>query len=1228
MTKSPVVLDAKETLALDLSGVKLIEASAGTGKTYAIANLYLRFVLKGRQVSEILVVTFTNAATEELRGRIRQRLYEVLSLLERIFFAGTEGGTGETSASATVGKEIANSKDAFLRLLLEDLQSDPTAQASARDRLKLAVRTMDEAAIYTIHGFCQRALGDHAFHSGQAFQLEIATDDAQLWQQALKDWWRRDSYELSHDDNELFMLSLGSLPEFTRRQVLLRNAGAQKILPETKQSLKELYAVWRTALLTSQKIAVEWTNRREELQQILLTSKALSRTAKNGYKIEDLENTFSRLDAYFATGMDGFSVDLLFLSAAHLEASSTEKKRGTDPLLEDGFFISCGHLLDEFYDVTSQFSIRALHEATEYAAKQVEEIKQRSRSMSFSDQLTRMYTALEKPQGGTLAQNLCKAFPVAMIDEFQDTDAIQYGIFQKLYFRKNQPVAGTSLIMIGDPKQAIYSFRGGDIFTYIKARRDAAENIYTLDTNWRSVPCLINAVNILFAHRDDAFIYSDAIEFQAVKSADKPNHAELHDAGKIAAPLTFWKLPLADTGRPQSKGKLEFLLHNSVADEIARLINGGREGSIKLGDAPIQSGDIAVLVRTARQGIGVRDALTERGINAVTVGRDKVFASAEAHGLASLLQAVIYCDDRSALRIALTSELLNLDYIQIAAVIENEQEWLAWMEQMKSLNLLWLQKGFMPMFQSLMIKLDVALRIANTEHAERRLTNVLHLAELLQQTARTYPGHEALLSWYEQQITDAAEEETELRLESDEALVKIVTIHASKGLEYPVVFVPYLWNCRPHDLKSNSVLAFHDEHGEPCLDLGSEEMEQHLLLAEKERLAEDLRLAYVALTRAKAKVYLAWGAGEFHHAHSHKSALGYLLFNTQSANDLDENLPEAFSSDQDFFQPLQDLVKTSNKTIEAVAVPGLDDPVHISDENLEPVSLAPAQFTGQIATDWRINSFSSLTRDVHQAPQRGAPRSSTSDPILSFPAGSHVGLFLHSLLEETDFTQDTTPQIKVLFDKYAGRYGLDNERMRETVDVWVRYILQTPLRDDGFKLQDLPINKRLDEMAFDFSAARVSITFLNQTLAAGSMPPLNALEAADFRGMVNGIIDLIFEHNGRFYIADYKSNFLGADLRDYDAANLRTAMLDRRYDLQYLLYTVALQRYLRQRLQNYSYAEHFGGVYYLFLRGMRPESGVSCGVFFDKPDQTLIDALDTQVFGASVKEQTERSGGA
>ena len=1211
MQASAIVLDAEQTLRLPLAGVKLIEASAGTGKTYAISNLYLRYVLAGFQVNQILVVTFTNAATEELRGRIRKRLHEAQRCLEQL------------------DQETALTDDGFLQLLIAQLRAS-SAQECQRSlaRVRLAVRSMEEAAIFTINGFCQRALTDHAFSSGQAFELELVRDDNSLWQDALKDWWRRAVYPLNAERLALFSSVFPSLQEFLARQSVLRHAADKCLTPDSQEALDSIYQQWRNVQPAVQEIGQQWAEDFERYADILRSSKALSRTAKTGYRSAELEVSLQAISEYFkAEQWFSIPADLQLLSADYLRKSSTDKKVGTDPALEDPFFLECERVWALYERVRTRFRLTALQRATEQSRTQMEAQKQLSQTLTYQDQLSRLRDALTAEGGESLARVLRNNFPVAMIDEFQDTDDLQYAIFRRLYlpsqFGVTLPEALASslaMIMIGDPKQAIYSFRGGDIFAYAKARSDVGEQLYTLTTNWRSVPALIGAVNAVFMGREAPFVYEDIIQFQAVLPATK-RHAPLRTNGRDSTALTFWQFGNADDGKPFSKSALEQRISDAVADEIARLVLEGRQGQACLGDVPLVSGDIAVLVRNSFEGNRVRQALQVRGIDAVSVGRETVFESAEAKALFGIIRAVVHYQDRSLLRAALSSDLLGLDYAQIADIVDTPAAWLDWVQQMRGLNAQWHQRGFMAMFYALLQGLELAEKLARQADSERRLTNLLHLGELLQHGSRSVPGFEALLSWFDEQLHENKDEETQLRLESDEALVKIVTIHASKGLEYPVVFAPFLWASKPRGSEQNADygLSFHDAQGRASLALDAQAIEANLHSAEKERLAEDIRLVYVALTRARAKLYCVWGAADTR-ANPHSSALAWLLYDRQSPAQLTNSLPFA-KIDADIVRAaLEELAQRAQGNIECLPLPEIEQPV-VAREVLGEVALLQAQvFTGTVASDWRISSFSSLTRDVHQPPIARSPASS-EDAILQFPAGAQVGLFLHDMLENLDFHGNINAQVGPLNQKFAKKYGFAPAQQEFIIGQWLHNIVSTPLNEQGLRLSELSTGQRLNELEFDLAIDRVEVAQLNNVLEQWSGRALARLSVDDFRGMITGFIDLVFEHEGRYYIADYKSNLLGLRLADYAPDALAKAVFERRYDLQYLLYIVALHRYLQQRVPNYHYDQHMGGAYYLFLRGMRPEHGPCYGVYFDLPPRSLIETLDHDVFGTYPQAQ-------
>jgi exodeoxyribonuclease V beta subunit len=1200
-------LDSQAILTLELAGIKLIEASAGTGKTHTIADLYLRHILTGRLTSQILIVTYTNAATEELRGRIQNRLYQALTLI-------TDSLTNDTPTTDFLITDGARSTDSFLQQWQQQWQAlDEEQQTLQLARLQLALRSLDEACISTIHSFCQRSLQEHALAGNQHFETELLSDDSPLWDAATKDWWRSLSYDLDRDTWLLLRNSLGSVDKLIRAILELRNKPSANLLPRGDETLETLLARPRQIAADLYQLAPRWLEQKAEIVEIVRDTKVLSRAKKLPYHVDNFDAWIDAADYFFNASEAGPLFEHFeYLGAVHLEQHSKPSQRGKDSRLDHDFFRAVSDVAQRWVEFGQTFGPLLCIDAFRQVSRSVVEHKREMATLAFQDQLSLLLEALDSASGATLARSLRQQYPVAMIDEFQDTDSIQYRIFGHIYHAIDADADDSSLTLIGDPKQAIYSFRGGDIFTYMQARKLPTIKRYNLYTNWRSQPDLVKAVNTLFALRPDAFVFRDSIDFHAVESIPDNQRYRLLLNQRPTPAMTLWKLPQPLPNDNQkdnyTRAEMRDAINQAIVIEITSLLQAAREGAASIDGKALQSGDIAILVRQASEGHALSHALRQHGIRTVTIGRDSVFNSDEARGLYDLLLAVVQCQDPAIAARSLASNLLHLDYRQIAAVVDSDRAWQRWLEDLADLQNLWLRHGFIAMFQSLLHGFDITRQLALLENSERRLTNLLHLAELLQQQSKLAAGMTPLLRWFQEQFEESAGEDAELRLEDDQALVKIVTIHKSKGLQYPIVFVPFLWSCRPID--RNQPIYFHDADLAACIDLGSKDSPRHWMIAEKERLAEDLRLLYVAVTRARSRLYLAWGlAGSpGKTGYANQTALAYLLHSQQTPEDLDSQAPDGLPDAMDFGADLQSLVDKSEATIECQPLPGHQAPLALyCDESTRPAPQL-AQFKRIQPMQWRVNSFTALTRAVHQPPGQ-ATKTSEQDPILDFPAGSHVGLLLHSLLENLDFRADIATQCAPLFNRFLSLAGLSSEH-QQTLVLWLTNILETPLDGASLTLSGIDNRQRLNELAFDFALDHLDLAALNRFMQARVARPLQALGGADFRGLITGVIDLVFEYQGRYYLADYKSNLLGGELQDYTSDKLEQAMLDRRYDLQSLIYALALHRLLAQRLPAYDYEQHFGGSYYLFLRAMRPEKGCRYGIHFERPQRIVIEQFD------------------
>ncbi len=1182
------ILDAQRTLSLNLEGIKLIEASAGTGKTYTISNLFCRFIIEGKNIQNILLVTFTNAASDELKQRIRLRLKEVLTL----FKAQPSEGVIQDEFLKQLVKQFEEQNAEFKELTL--------------NRLILAMRSFDEAAIHTINGFCQRMLSDYAFNSAQHYELKLIHNDTEHWQKAIKDWWRKQSYTLSDYHFSLFSSAIKGIDPLTNNSQTLRFAAPKVLLPATHKSIEELYAEWDELGVQVKAFKALWLRSKQAIFDFFNEHAIFKKPSIHG--VEKIDANLTLLNETLSQPSASLlSNEFKLLCRSVIKKHTLKAHIDQHQFLDDPLF----HQADELYalqnNLIEQFSASALIDAKNFALEQTHHTKLAQQSITFDDQLVRLNHALETSEG-ELAVTIRTQFPIALIDEFQDTNDIQYSIFKHIY----QPQSDTSLIMIGDPKQAIYSFRGGDIFTYIAAKNQVGDQSYSLNSNWRSTPQLISATNSFFAQRDDAFIYSDAMPFENVVSgSDKtPSLIRLNETQTA---LSLWHLAPDHSSQSAANN-----INDHVANEICSLINEGHKGDALLGDKPVKAADIAILVRSNYEGKELAKALKHRGVHSINIGKDKVLQSDAAKGLLLLLTGIAHVDNHQSVRNMLASRLLMHTPLHINGIVNNQVEWIDWLSKVNVLHELWLKDGFVVMFYSLLRQLNIATALLKTDDSERQITNLLHSVEIIQLASKTHATPEALCAWLTLQINHPAlsnSDEEELRLESDAQLVKIVTVHKSKGLEYPIVFIPFLWKSKPVS-QSATFYQYHNMHQEKVFDFifnGEGNAKQAFINADKERLAEDMRLLYVALTRAKSKCYLI--TGQAARTGSQYSALSFLCHPAQSAIDLSIKRADikAYAKKHDLALELKQLTENSANTIDFKVLKQEPEFILSQINDSEKTEINIAEFNGNLNFDWQISSFSRMTRDVHQVAHGGVMQSTTDD-IFNFKRGGDAGTFLHHILELLDFSGDIKQQSQHLFKRFSARYHLESEQNESVVSHWMSEIVNTSLNAQGFKLSMLKPKQRLDELEFDFSLDSVNIAQLNDFLIQRSGQKGSLLIINNFKGMMTGFIDLVYEHNGKYYVADYKSNFLGTQLTDYTPDKLNQAIIDRRYDLQYLLYSLALHRYLSYRLPNYDYDQHFGGVYYLFLRAMRETTGHQFGVFFDCPTLDEMNILDKKIF--------------
>jgi exodeoxyribonuclease V beta subunit len=1182
---------AFDLFAIPFDGTVRIEASAGTGKTHTLADLYLRLVAEGgRSVDQILVVTYTVAATGELRDRIRRRLAEA-----RAHFEGRPAD------------------DPIVRGLRERSQE----RGAAARRLAEAVRSFDEAAVFTIHGFCQRMLAEFAFESGQPFTSELLPDEHDLLQGVVDDFWRCTVPTLSP-------LSIGYLldKQVTPDTLLtvIRPHLGKPYLAVVPPEAREDGAAAETAYMEAyRRLRARWAADRPAVAAALTDHAVLK---AGSYGPDKAPGRIAAMDAFLEPAEPHLTLfkSLEWFTSGKLAQAT---KKGQSPPTHP-FFDVCQTLadargvLEEILDVRHR---RLVADCLAFAAMELSSRKRRRQLHGYEDLLTELLRALDGPRGGALAGLIRQRYPAALVDEFQDTDPVQYEIFRRVYSGSSLP-----LFLVGDPKQAIYGFRGADVFTYLEARRGQGSE-RMLERNWRSDPPLIRAINTIWSRARRPFVLPE-IAYEKVTAADTPREPLAVD-GDSEAPFRVWMLPAPADGRVLKKTAATDVAVRATVGEVVRLLTLGAAGHARIGARPLSGGDLAVLVRTNRQGRLIRDALLAARVPCVQQVQDSVFASPEAEALGRVLLAVAEPGREGLVRSALVTDLFGVTGGALESLAADEAAWEQRLETFRAHHERWQTLGFVRMMRELLRREEVPRRLLAFPDGERRLTNLFHLVELLQaQDEATSAGMAGLIPWLAERRRGGGEaaEEAQLRLESDENLVKIATVHKSKGLEYPIVFCPFLWDGRIA-VDDEDGVRYHDPMADhrPTLDLGSPRQSEAHLHARREGLAESLRLAYVALTRAKHRCYTIWGCVR----DGATSPLAYLLHQPQDLGEDPMDAVEAHAGSLGFAEIKTDLDRLARASRGAIAVLPIsgETPRIFPPPVATPETLRARAFAGSVAVPWRIASFSSLARESEEArdwldddprpPARGVALSQGERDIGRFPRGPRAGQCLHDLLAHVDFAE-APPAHDARIAAALAAHGFD-PTWGPAVGAMLERVLDCALDPDdhALRLRGIGLDDRLDELEFYHPVARVTEAGLKGLLLRhgyGTGTPIRdeveRLTFAPLEGYMRGFVDLVFRRDEWFYVMDYKSNWLGEDSEAYRADRLPAVMAREAYYLQSLIYLVALHRYLGHRLPAYRYERNMGGVYYLFLRGMDPRTGPEAGVYHDRPDETLILALD------------------
>ncbi len=1163
-------------MTLPLYGVHVLEASAGTGKTYSLALLYLRLLIERKlDVRQVLAVTFTDAAAAELRERIRIRLRDLLRV-----------AIDETS----------DYNDPVLSQLITHALANGETRSTLIARMTQQLRNSDMAAVFTIHGWCRRLLSDHALDfSEPLLSRKPLTSIKAFHRQLASDAWR------FFRDNKAMHSSLSALwadPDTLAAdmQHLLSDEPLNPTVPEQAPDIDDKYYLLDQS---TKRLYDCLVTEGVQAKQKLLAAVDKGYLNKRSYTEDAVNKRFQLLTDALEHAIDYFGIAKEVIDAINFfsNRSIIEKlNKAADGVAPTStFFDACSSWLQVHVDWDQALRMQyawCVHQLRLWLKQYSDSLLAQREEISFDAMIRIVAQRIADKDAITLRQKLRAAFPVALVDEFQDTDALQWSIFDHIHgHRSSEQIsqhadnnsqsdqAAPALFLIGDPKQAIYGFRGGDVHTYLQATSNANTK-GTLTINYRSRPDVLAAIENLF-DRDDPF-QQPGIDFVHVQPCQKIGNDDFLLPGKTAPALQRIVYPSSnndvDSLRKQAASHCAAVIRD-LLDPATTLSPQLRINKNQYRRPCAQ--DVAVLVFTHTEAALMRDALSALGISAVTSSRASVMASDEAMQLLWLLEAALNPDNESAVRLAHSTLLIGADANMLDRWNNHPSLRLQAIDQARQWQLAWFSYGPLAMIQPLVAQ--AAPRLLQQTGGTRALSNYLQIAQWLQAQQIDSRSAHRLIDQLRSAISLAGEDDDthRLYLESDQPAVKIVTVHAAKGLEFPFVMLPFS-SIEKRPASGKVIQRIFDDgqyqlYLQPALD---EEYRKHVkAIDHRDQLAEALRVFYVAVTRAQ---YALW-IGMSDDKPGKNTALGWLLDNRTltditDANSVDLNIP---------------ITIEKISTADAFATPKRNTHSH-----------------------WWVHSFSQLTRGNQRIDERGGEDETPPRLVDNLLAGAHFGTTLHTLLETTDFALWRDPVTAVDLERPRIEQALrasgitETETLNNGTDLLVMLIRQTltvPM-PEGVRLCDLPDHARRAELEFHLSlAAGKSQNLLKLLHQHGIALHRHSFLGRDqLEGLLTGKIDLVYEYDNRIYIIDYKSNYL----TDYSASALVAAMQNAEYDLQYVLYTFAVHRWLRfKRGDHYDYSRDFGGVRYLFCRGLDTNKP-NVGLFATQPSAELIKQLD------------------
>ncbi|MEG2826172.1 MAG: UvrD-helicase domain-containing protein [Acinetobacter sp.] len=1208
---------------IQFEGLHLIEASAGTGKTYTLSSLMVRIFLEKYLPNQVIATTFTRAAAAELKSRIRLRLVEIQEYLEPL----------RSVLETDIHKLVEHESDPLKQHLL---QSFAPRMAYACERLKLVIDQLDELFVGTLDSFSQKLLREFAFESGKIERAQI-TEDAkaytrQLIHDVLREWIQLQPQQVI--DTLYTVGGLKSVDHFVGMvESSLNFSSAQFKLPEMPEIELAQRQQWQQQ---AQQIELSGLAEYYNLDGAYYSyingtsfrnnafNKLFSESLPLLLKALDTPENVQVFDAYFADARDA-----VFKFLDKLEHQKIFKKCPTD--VAEGFYQhptilqlqKLCHALQKTQQQFEQLQVYLKAYLCIEVKKRLPQVLQQKGETTFAQQIKTLSEALKGEQGQRFAVFVQARYPLILVDEFQDTNQDQDDMLASIW-RHPQRYQKGCMIMVGDRKQAIYGFRGGDMLTFLNAYQDIMAkqgHEYKLIHNHRSVKQLVEVVDALFQRQMD---FGEQVVYDPIQAGSRPHPALIEHTQINPAPLRWLQLQEGSEQATQVAWKIQTLLNQAYAKQLYL----DAETQQAIGED-----DIAVLSRSHRQLDEVQYVLERIGIRVNRPSKRSVFDSAIAQDVGALFTALLHPYDEAKLKRALLSRLFGFDLTRLLALEQSAEGLSHYIQQFDDIREMWLNQGFLAAWQRCLNQFGIWQQLVATQSKdnERAVVNLRHLTDILSRRSEHVQGIQNLYHWYLKQLHSPSDREWELEHKlSNEAGVQLMTIHQSKGLEYKIVFllgankafseVQKTLNFSTTDIqvpetgqtRTQRVVAIADKNF-----LQQTELDQH----QQRALAEQNRLWYVALTRASHRVYAVL---EPEKGDKNKHA-GLAFWKNQGAS-----FQHPYSLDEALILERPQALQTQ----------------HSQQNIIISAKLLPTQrFYARAKTSFsylaqhlkhkanRVDRLANIDADFEQAEDElnlaELENRATAQPIAwikqYFPKGTLAGNFLHEIFEQIDFQRPQTWREEIrrrfkntyqglwsaLLEQYQQHFPEQEnaeQQLYEWIVAWLAEVLQTPL-NHSFQLQQLVTGQYLSECPFYLALSDrvLAMQRVQQLFEEYGIDMPELLEAKSAR-YLNGSIDLVYFDGQRYHIADYKSNYLGAEQADYQQAQIAESMSLSSYWLQAALYLVALHRYLSVKLQDYDMQQHLGGASYLYLRGMNGQA--QQGYFYWKPEDEFILRLD------------------